>query len=406
MATHSIFGAAAPAGTAAKSNDAKTTIVGNAFDIAAGGPTNFSITGGRLYVASTVAAGLPSTVTMYLFQGQDLNPSLALRTATLTISGTGWQSVSWSTPVPMTPGVGYYVAYKMSTNDYLHFPSPGSTAIPSGTASAVRMAALVGDYNRSLYRYDSDPVPETFTAPSGILWATDIIVEDSATTPLTVDVGADRSVVMGGNTTLTAVPAGGAGSKTYAWTVVSGPSTASGQFSPTSSAATTFTPTAVGTYVLRCTVTDTSGTANDTLTVTVTAATVATGTVQTVNASTGWTPTGGTVLAALSDANASTYVTSAENPTNAVLDVTLQPLAPPASGQGFQVTLQALRYTGTASSATATVQIYNSSTLRATSSAIMITATATDTVFSFTSAQVASVDWAAVRVVVTVSAAA
>lgn len=131
-----------------------------------------------------------------------------------------------------------------------------------------------------------------------------------------------------------------------------------------------------------------------------------TSTVTAVNVSTGWTPVGGTVLAALSDGLNSTYVSSPENPNGLVLDVNLGPLTPPASGQGAQVVLQGLHHTETASSASATVALYNGATLRATSAPVPITASPTDAVFTFAPGDIVSVNWSTVRCVVTVSAVA
>ena len=412
MAEHSVFGTNPPPGTQVLGDDLDTqgpVRVGNAFHVPIG-TTGIYHKGPRIYVADdpTILEALDGqAVSFWLVLGQDLdletNPALAA--AELTIDGPGWQGVDWPEPVLMTPNAGYYVVYRTATGIYLVHASPQPGEIVSANGP-LRMSPLAGDWNRSLFLYDN--AGETLTGNTGPLWAVDSVVTDTlaATIPLTVDVGADRSLVTGASAALSATASGGAGAKSYAWTVTSGPSTATSQFSSTTAATPTFTPSAVGTYVLRCTVTDASGSANDSVTVTVAAAAAATGTVATVNAAEGWTATGGTIQTALSDANAGTYVTSAENPTDAVLDVTLQPLAPPAAGKGAEITLEGLRYTGTASSATASMALYNGTTLRATSTTKMIPSAATDAVFAFTADQVSSVDWANVRCVVTVSAAA
>lgn len=318
MATHTVFGTATPAGTQSVNNDLATdgpVIVGNSFSVPAGVPDHASV-GARLHVAEENAGPLDGAeVTFWLFLGQDLNPTLALRAATLTISGHGWLSANWPTPQAMTPGANYYVACQLDTGDYLSCPSPGpgEQVSPDGP---LRMGPVVGDANRSLYRYDN--VGETNTAPTGLWWSLDMIVSD--------------------------------------------------------------------------------GEAADPPSATVTVAAV--------NAADGWTASAGTVLTALADGDPATYVTSVEEPTGAVLDVTLAPLVPPSAGQPFEVTLQGLRHTETAASATATVELYNGTTLRATSSPVAIPSAAADAVVTFPASAIGSVDWSAVRCVVTVAAEA
>lgn len=84
-----------------------------------------------------------------------------------------------------------------------------------------------------------------------------------------VDAGADASVTVGQAFARTAAESGGAPTS-RAWTIVSGPSGAGSTLATT--AALSWTPTAAGTYVLRYTATNSTGSASDDVQVTVTAA--------------------------------------------------------------------------------------------------------------------------------------
>lgn len=188
--------------------------------------------------------------------------------------------------------------------------------------------------------------------------------------PLAVDVGADRTVSVGSVVDLTATVSGGEGTRTYSWTIQSGPA-GGAQVLSDSAPSTAFDPSGVpGVYVLRCTVTDSSGSAHDEVTITV-LRNLTFMPVAAVNASTGWTPTpgGSSVLTVLSDSDDGTYITSSDDPNGQILDVQLPPLAVP--DQPFQLRLRARRG-GSATSATVTARLYTGATLRATSSAVQI----------------------------------
>lgn len=81
-----------------------------------------------------------------------------------------------------------------------------------------------------------------------------------------VNAGADAAVALGGAFTRTAVESGGAPSS-RTWSVLSGPAQTGATLATT--AALTWTPAAIGTYVLRYTASNATGTASDTVTVTV-----------------------------------------------------------------------------------------------------------------------------------------
>jgi len=95
-----------------------------------------------------------------------------------------------------------------------------------------------------------------FTANDGICTAAFDDVTITVNPVVTANAGADATICIGGTVNLNGTPGGGDASYTFAWTVQSGPNTSTTQFSSATSEDPTFTPTAVGSYVLRFTVND------------------------------------------------------------------------------------------------------------------------------------------------------
>jgi hypothetical protein len=242
------------------------------------------------------------------------------------------------------------------------------TSPASGTQDAIGMAYLVfdgGGTTSTAGTWTGDNADKN----TGII----AVFKSTAASALSVNAGADQSIFTGQSATLTAVASGGSGTKTYAWTKISGPS---GTFGSASSASTSFTPSAAGTYNLRITVTDTTGSATDDVQVICTDPS-ASATVASVTTSTSWTVVpSGTALAALSDTSGATYVQSAANPTNQVLEVVLEPITAPGAGVDLVVTVTCDRIDS--GSGTITAQLYEggsaSGTLRSTVSSLAVPA--------------------------------
>lgn len=221
---------------------------------------------------------------------------------------------------------------------------------------------------------------------------------------VTVDAGADQSIFTGQTANLTATASGGAGTKTYQWTKISGPA---GVFTTPTQASTIFNPTGgVGTYVLRVIVNDDTGSAQDDLTLTV-ANTPSTTPYVSINDSTGWTPNGGSVVNVLSDNNDATGITSEDNPTAQVLDGVVGSLSAPAEGAAFRARFKVQKLSAT--TGTLTGKLYVGSSLHSTVSDVPIPNNLGYVTLSFPANDLTGItsgDWSAgVRVVIEATAA-
>jgi hypothetical protein len=200
-------------------------------------------------------------------------------------------------------------------------------------------------------------------------------IKTTAPTPVDISAGVDQTITSAQTATVTGIATGGSGTKNYAWTKVSGPTAT---FANATLASTTFTPSGgVGTYVLRITVTDTSGTDFDDVQVTVTAPpTSATWTGSTP--STDWTAFGGSLPGVLSDSNVATGVRSITNPSGVVYDKDITTLAVPAAGADLTLVLGTWRNGG--ATGTGVARLYEGATLRSTSTTRTLPTTSTGSI--------------------------
>lgn len=115
-----------------------------------------------------------------------------------------------------------------------------------------------------------------------------------------------------------------------------------------------------------------------------------------------WTVSAGTVVSALADDDPDTYATSPD--ASGVLTLRLGRLLPPGDGQGAQVILDGIHYTGDATIGTVTVGLFEGSTMVAESDPIDLTAGPETMTVEFTAEQLAGLDWDDLTVAVTYSA--
>lgn len=136
--------------------------------------------------------------------------------------------------------------------------------------------------------------------------------------------------------TLTAHPAGGSGSYSYAWTAPTKPAGSNVTFGTASAVSTTAAMDTPGTYVFRCAINDGTNTVNPVVTVYVFDPTPgATPLEVTVTTSTGWTAVGAAnVQAAIRTQpfDPAIYAQSQDNPSAQTLTVTLPAISPPPAG--------------------------------------------------------------------------
>lgn len=181
----------------------------------------------------------------------------------------------------------------------------------------------------------------------------------ASNTPPTVSAGPDQTVAVGATVNLASSASDADGSiESRQWSVTASPGAAPTITSSTSANA-SFVASTAGVYVLRMTVTDNDGaSAYDETTVYVPAATVRP---YAVTGSTQWTNVGGaaSIPAALADESAATYAQSLDVGTSSVT-VRLAPMTP-----GSRLDLDISGYLSEAGPGTATVDLLEGSTVRA-----------------------------------------
>lgn len=305
-------------------------------------------TGVRIYTTPTMDS---SPITIRVFGPYPAEPMLVDMEVTPNLS-VGWHTYDFTTPFAVESGSLYRVLYGKGSGTLTYSYAIGTLPVSGGGLT----------YENS--RVNASPSWLDLAGEGAINEFDNYYVdlEIGEASSLDVSVGPDQSVTSAQVADVEAIASGGAGAKTYAWTETSGPA---GTFGSASSASTTFTPTGgVGTYVLRCTVTDSSGSDFDELTVTVTAPPT-TATYSGSSPSAGWAEFGGSLPEVLRDGDDATGVRSTPSPASLVYDDTLTTLAVPAGDASLTLTL-GIRRTG-GSSGTAVARLYEGATLRSTS---------------------------------------
>jgi len=325
-----------------------------------------------------------------------------------TPSGTGWQSVALDSPLQLDAG-SYRVVVLHPNGQYsataAYFAAgsgnPGASGLSNPPLTAPNNTNISGAGGQASFT-ESSSLARTETGFGQTNYWVDATVTDANPSGLNVSAGANQNILVGQNASLIGSATGGSGTKTYAWTKTSGPS---GSFGAATSAATTFTPSGgAGTYVLRLTVTDSSGTAYAEMTLTVGAAGLTANPASAI--STGWTVIGSSAVVALSDTDDGTYL-QATGPSSLLLDITFGAIQAPAGGQDWTCRVWCQKLTAT--SGTIVGRLYNGTTLISTAPSVTIPNTLGPIDCVFPSADIASMPantWlTGPRVTFTVSAA-
>lgn len=300
--------------------------------------------------------------------------AVATGTATLN-TAVGWHEYPFTTPYTLATGTTYTIAFGTATGTLPYvYDTTANLPVTSGifTFSGSGVNNLTG----------GDHMECITTVADADNYKIDF---DFGSSALDVTVGSDQSIYTTQSASIAAFATGGSGTKTYAWTKTSGPT---GTFSSAATSTGTFTPTGgAGVYVLRCTVTDGSGTDFDELTVTVTTV-PSTTSYTTITSSTGWVATGGTVQAVLADGSDATYVTSPNSPSSAQVDGVLGAVTPPSPGQDFVVNLRLQKISATSGSLVC--RLYDGATLISTVNVSSIPDTLSNVPVTFPAAEIAA----------------
>lgn len=312
---------------------------------------NATLTGVRYY---TPVGTAQSDLNFIVYNGNGADQTQLANLVVTVNLAVGWHTYNFVTPIALTAGTHYRILFgkEATTNNILYGYTLSSLPL---TANGITLhGSIVRTGGTFVWAENSVPAL-TDTDAYGV------DIEVTTVTALDVSAGTDQSIFTTQTASLLAVATGGAGTKTYTWTKVSGPA---GSFSSASTAATVFTPSGgAGTYTLRVLTTDTSGTDQDDVVVTVAVAPTLVS-YDSIASSTGLTATGGTVLAVISDSSDATLLTTSDNPTAVLLDGYLPPMAAPGAGQNFITRIRADR--PGSSSGTVTGRLYEGATLRST----------------------------------------
>lgn len=260
MALHTIFGANKPPETQAIYNEPPSIRCATSFYLNQD-RTGWQCVGGRYYVDPSLVSTLTGRA-VQISIGNDT--AAAISTAEIYPLVAGWNEVTWSTPLNVSPVKSPFWIWSevlsgpggTGNGDFLAFNPPYSSSVISATNALFQQSALGDAPARAAYSVNGGPF---FSNPSSNFYSMDAIVLAPNEAPV-VDITATLTEMrLIDTTTLDANLIDDEPGATFAWTIVSGPSTSSSQFSATNTETVVFDPTALGTYVIRVTCTDAKG---------------------------------------------------------------------------------------------------------------------------------------------------
>jgi hypothetical protein len=242
-----IFGTAAPTPTVTVDNDnSGGIVVGTKFRSALSG----TVTGIRFYKAS----GNSGTHQGLLYN----NTGTLLAQATFTgETTTGWQQVSFSSPVNITAGTTYIAAY---------FSSSGNYSSTNGYFSQAKVnSPLTGladgtDGTNGVYIYASAPAFPINSYQQGNYWVDAVFTN---TTTITANAGINQTITLPISTVTLNGSASTGVITSYAWTLISGPNTPT--ITTPTTVSTTVTGLIQGTYIFKLSVNGGASTAQVTI---------------------------------------------------------------------------------------------------------------------------------------------
>ncbi len=197
-----------------------------------------SVTGIRFYKV----AGNSGTHTGELYNAAGTRLAQAVFTGE---TASGWQTVSFPTPVTISANTTYVAAYHSSAGNYTSTASFFQTATTNGVLSGLADGT---DGPNGVYTYSATPAFPASTFQKSNYWV-DLIFTNSSTVPALANAGSNQTITL----PTSSVTLNGGGStgtiSSYLWTQVSGPN-ASTINSP-SAVSTTVSGLIQGTYVYK-----------------------------------------------------------------------------------------------------------------------------------------------------------
>jgi hypothetical protein len=253
------------------SNDWRALELGTKFRTSVAG----SVTGIRFYKV----AGNSGTHTGELYNSSGTRLAQAVFSGE---SASGWQTVTFSSPVSISANTTYIAAYFSASGNYTSTDNYFTSAVTNGSVTALADGT---DGPNGVYLYTTSPAYPTSSYLATNYWV-DVVFSSSS--GVVASAGSDQTITLPTSST-TLSGSGSTGTITsYLWSQVSGPNTAT--ISTPSSATTNVSGLIAGTYVFKLSVN--GGASTDQVNITVAAA--SSGTTSGPNIFTTQTPSTGT----------------------------------------------------------------------------------------------------------------
>lgn len=177
---HSIFSGGVYPGILEYS-DPDPVIVSSAFYTGLTGTSGWKVTGMRIYVPASVAAGKSATGMLFAPpNGSMPNLGTPVTTHTIIMTPGTWNDITFPTPYVLTPGVPIWLGYEFVSAPYTYMSSTqvGQDAIQSYDGANVFLAEIniPNLTRRNYFRYGQGPTEASIIAGQG--YGIDIIVSE------------------------------------------------------------------------------------------------------------------------------------------------------------------------------------------------------------------------------------
>jgi hypothetical protein len=277
MATNSLFNHATPPFPL---DTGDTNDTGVSLGVTLKPTVNGNFTSLWVYIGNTNLTGTTGTATLYTGASwaDTSTPISTLGQQTFSFrSSAGWQEIVLNSPIAATAGTIYIACIYFPNGHYAANANYFTAEVTSGTLVGLKGTGTPPyDIGNGRYIYGGSPAyPQSKASNNANYWI-DVTFDDGSSggggSPVSLSIAADNaSPNKGASATLTATASDGT-NYTYAWSV----QRLNGTFGSSTSATTTYTPSAVGRHVIKCVLTASEGTVTKYLTLNVGQATAAT----------------------------------------------------------------------------------------------------------------------------------